>query len=856
MKTNGSLLAKFLLIALMSFSFAKKGTCGANDYFRSRITGDWTTGNTWEFSVNGTTGWTTSAAAPNQNAKEVRIRNGHTVTMITLITHRSSNLIIDNGGTLIHQGFAALTLSAGTFLGGAGPNFTINGLYILNGTQPTFTGVATASFLRVNSNGIVRVDSHIPLLSLGENDDFAYGNTRVFFGDGAIFQWNTATRFDAVNRQYFVNSPIGTSPIFRVSQSLTGLNYIGNTPGNDAVQFNGRFEADAGITVDFGGNGPKVFRDGIGGAGTVAHKRALFLIYGNCGLFQIGISGATATIYGTVTINIEGISATTDMEVLAGATATITGSPNINIGDATLPNGTLVVSGTLINNSSNPVNLSYGNLNITNTVGGSGTFTVSGTRTVVTVAKTTTGSAGSLRFTPGSNTVYDFVMGLATPLSSATSRIELGNSLNIAHNLTLTRGIIVTGTNLLTWNNSGGTLTSPTGASYANSFIATCNADGSGLNYSIASPYDGSVGFRINNVGGGINRFFPVGATYLSAGTNYAASPNRIMINNTGTSDYFTVVVKKELMLYTPLSGVNRVWYVKEGVAGGSNTTVNLYFTKKQWFGSGNTYPSEQDEVETGFLYNDPHVVQQTNTYEFVSNSAVADVINYGATAYGTEIFAQYRNGVSADLSGNFNGIKEFSRFSVFNAANIILPVSITNLKAYQKGNEIQVEWQALNELNVDRYEIEKSADAVNFSKIAAVTARNNGNAANTYIAADVKPNQGKNFYRIKAIDRDGKITFTQIVAVDISNGRRYISIIPNPVRNRSINLQINNLNAGKYNIILYSIEGKAVYRTLTEHGGGSATQQIALPANVAGGSYILKVFNERENYTERIIVQ
>lgn len=913
MKTYGYLLNKFFLIAALSFSFAVNGKCAASDYFQTRASGNWTTASTWEYSPNGLAPWTISAAAPNQNAKQIRIKSGHTVTMVSLLTHRSSNLTIDAGGTLVHQVLAILQITPGTFLGGLGPSFTINGTYVLNGTQPTITaGSATSNFLQVNAGGIVRVDDNV--LGLAESDNFAYENPRVFFTTDAVYQWNTTTKFDnSANRIYFPTSGTGVSPIFRITQNLTGFNYVGNTNSNDALLINGRFEVDPGITVECAGTGTKFFRDGIGGAGTIIHKRSYFLFpvtIPNCGLFEI--TGNSASIYGTVTINIEP-SLGTDFTISGTATVTgspiinvgtlavavastflisgtmnitgsptinigtavstfshtlsvtgtlnISGSPNINIGTAAVAaNGILSVAGTLTNNSaSNPISLTYGTLTVTNTVGGTGTFTANAARTVINVANPTAGSsAGTLRFTPSFNTVYDFNMGLTT--GSTTSRVALGSDMNIARNLTLTSGIIVTGANLLTWSRTavGATLSNPTPT---NSFIATCNADGSALNYSLSSPFTGAAGFRINNVGAA-NTTFPVGATWQTFGL-FAATPNRIMINNAGTADNFTVVVKKELLVYTPLSGVNRVWYVSEGTAGGSNVTMNLYFTKRLW--NTNAYLVDQDEIETGFIYSDPHLIQKSydaDDNEFVSNSLLGappagDVPSYVAAGFNnSEIFAQYRNGVSPDLAGNTNGIKEFGRFSVFNAASVVLPVSITNIKAYQKGAEVLLEWQALNELSVDRYEIEKSADAVNFNTVVTVTARNNGNTINSYISTDIKPAQGKNFYRIKAIDKDGKVTYTQILSVDISNGRRFISVIPNPVRNRAINLQLNNLNAGKYNIILYSIEGKAVYRTLTEHGGGSSTEQIALPANVSGGAYILKVFNERDNYTERILVQ
>lgn len=849
---------------MLSLSFLLKGICSStNDYFRTATgltNGYWDNTSTWESSVNGSSGWVASTLVPTNAAKGITVKSGAIVSFLSAVgSYTANKLTIDAGGTLNHTFGSTFTIKKN----GANAAVDVSGTYILNGTIPDIT--TNGAVFQVKANGVVRIDDNIS--GTGLCDNFIYDNAyKTVFLTDAVFQWNTTNRIEMINGTtfYFINAAIGTSPIFRVSQNLTGANYVGKTPGNDQIQFNGRFEVNSGYTVDFGGNGPKVFRDGVGGAGTLNHKRALTGFYGNCGLFQFGVaSGATTpTIYGTVTINIEGISSATDMEVLSNAAVTVTGSPSINIGDATAPNGTLLISGSLTNNASSSINLTNGNLKVTNTVGGTGVFRAGATTTVI-VEKTTAGTAGVLSFETGYNTIYDFTMGSSGPLvSSTSSRIDLGTPLVISHNLTLTRGIIVTGTNLLTWNNSGGTLTSPTLASYANSFIATCNANGSALNYSLASPYTGSAGFRINNVGSTI-KTFPVGATFLNSGSSFAATPNRMAITNTGTADNFTVVVKKELLVYTPLSGVNRVWYVSEGTPGGSNVTMNLYFTKRNW--STSAYPSVQDEIETGFIYSDPHLIQKNYNAvdnEFVSNSLLGlpptgDVPTYTAASFDDkEISAQYRNGISPDLSGNTNGIKEFGRFSVFNAAGIVLPVSITNIKAYQKGNEVQVEWQAFNELNVNRYEIEKSADAANFSKIATVTARNNGNASNNYIATDVKPSQGKNFYRIKAIDNDGKIAYTQIVAVDISNGRKSISVVPNPVINRYVNLQLNNLAAAKYNLILYSIEGKIVYSKLIEHAGGSSSQQIGLPSGVAFGTYILKVFSESENYKERILVQ
>ncbi len=66
--------------------------------------------------------------------------------------------------------------------------------------------------------------------------------------------------------------------------------------------------------------------------------------------------------------------------------------------------------------------------------------------------------------------------------------------------------------------------------------------------------------------------------------------------------------------------------------------------------------------------------------------------------------------------------------FSVIFRPLAILPVTISSLKATLKEADILVEWKVENELNISKYEVEKSADGINFSKAAIVPATNNGN--------------------------------------------------------------------------------------------------------------------------------
>lgn len=283
---------------------------------------------------------------------------------------------------------------------------------------------------------------------------------------------------------------------------------------------------------------------------------------------------------------------------------------------------------------------------------------------------------------------------------------------------------------------------------------------------------------------------------------------------------------------------------------------MKLYFTERD----ASQFLTGQDEVETGFDYSKITLIQKdipSNT-NFVNASAGTDIQSFPYGSYNNkEVYALYTIGISPDVNNTKNGINTFSRFAIVgNASGIILPVSVTGLKAYQKGNTVQVEWTALNETSIDHYEVEKSANATSFVSISNVKAHNNGSARIDYFVKDNNPDNGKNYYRIKIFDKNGKISSTAIVMVDLKNEKVSIAVLPNPVKNKKLTLALNNIPADKYQVVLYSISGQKVYQQSIEHAGGVSSQNIQLPAAINHGVYVLKVLNNATNFNEKVLIE
>ena len=55
-------------------------------------------------------------------------------------------------------------------------------------------------------------------------------------------------------------------------------------------------------------------------------------------------------------------------------------------------------------------------------------------------------------------------------------------------------------------------------------------------------------------------------------------------------------------------------------------------------------------------------------------------------------------------------------RFRIVMKPAVVLPVTITAVKAYEQSGKIAVEWQVSNQINIREYQVEKSLNGKDFS--------------------------------------------------------------------------------------------------------------------------------------------
>lgn len=93
--------------------------------------------------------------------------------------------------------------------------------------------------------------------------------------------------------------------------------------------------------------------------------------------------------------------------------------------------------------------------------------------------------------------------------------------------------------------------------------------------------------------------------------------------------------------------------------------------------------------------------------------------------------------------------------------------------------------------MNAREFIIEHSIDRTKWSAIGRVKAKGNGNSVNTYSFEHVTPALGYNFYRLIAVDIDGRTNKTQIIQITNAIKPMPLQVYPNPVTNGIINIRL-----------------------------------------------------------------
>jgi len=166
------------------------------------------------------------------------------------------------------------------------------------------------------------------------------------------------------------------------------------------------------------------------------------------------------------------------------------------------------------------------------------------------------------------------------------------------------------------------------------------------------------------------------------------------------------------------------------------------------------------------------------------------------------------------------------------------LPIKFIFASAERTNNQVQVKWNTIGESKVAYYVIEKSANTTEFTTLSTVNAKNTFTASYSFL--DAKVSSKIAYYRIKAVDIDGKIAYSNIENVaEINAG---FNIYPNPIVGNILNIESANFSNGRNIVDLYNTLGKKVFTTTIEGASNKCSVNVG---KLAAGQYNVVISSE-----------
>jgi hypothetical protein len=165
------------------------------------------------------------------------------------------------------------------------------------------------------------------------------------------------------------------------------------------------------------------------------------------------------------------------------------------------------------------------------------------------------------------------------------------------------------------------------------------------------------------------------------------------------------------------------------------------------------------------------------------------------------------------------------------------LPMVWLDIAAQLRNSAIQISWQTAEETNCAGYQVEKSANGIDWSKLGAAINAYNTPGPNHYNQTDPTLPTAISFYRVRQTDLDGKFSYSKMVSVksDKSNG---IWLYPIPANN----------------VLTIVAGGNLALKSITIYNTAGALVAVVQPKNTA--SHTMDVHHLASgNYTTVIVL-
>ncbi len=194
------------------------------------------------------------------------------------------------------------------------------------------------------------------------------------------------------------------------------------------------------------------------------------------------------------------------------------------------------------------------------------------------------------------------------------------------------------------------------------------------------------------------------------------------------------------------------------------------------------------------------------------------------------------------------------------------LPVKLISFSGtIDKNNQAFLHWITSFEINSKSFIIEKSSDAISFIEVGNVLSkatRGSNEGQSIYDFIDKEKVNGTVYYRLKQVDKDGKVSYSQVIKLVANKGViNLVNVYPNLIgTSNNVNVHIEVTDSQKVDVRVVDMSGKVYYSSLdTFLSAGKNDCIIKFKTTLPKGVYMVEVLsNEKKEAigSSRFVVQ
>jgi Secretion system C-terminal sorting domain len=189
----------------------------------------------------------------------------------------------------------------------------------------------------------------------------------------------------------------------------------------------------------------------------------------------------------------------------------------------------------------------------------------------------------------------------------------------------------------------------------------------------------------------------------------------------------------------------------------------------------------------------------------------------------------------------------------------LLLPVKLLSFNALQNKCTAQLNWITGSEETLKKFIVEHSTDGRQFTAIGETMPNGGKDITTGYQFVHHAPISGINYYRLKMVDINGKITYSTIapLRVHCEAGNGMFTLFPNPVKTGG-HITIQTTAKEKYTGELHITDatGRTVKKQVLNIPAGASFIPVAT-GNISKGLYFIKIAgnNRQEIFTTKITI-